>query len=107
MSRIYYINNLHNSRAIRGKHAHKRLEQIIFCINGFFTLSLDDGKEKEKIVIDNPYLGLKLGRLIWLTMANFSKDCVILVLANDYYDESDYIRDYDEFLKCVEKAKQK
>lgn len=103
IKRIYYINNLFNSDAIRGEHAHKKLKQIIFCINGSFILSLDDGINKQKITMDNPYYGIKLYTKLWHTMTNFSKDCVILVLANDYYKEDDYIRDYDKFLEYINK----
>jgi len=101
IKRIYYINKLLNEKAVRGKHAHKELEQIIFCINGSFKLCLDDGKIKQDIIMDNPYWGVRLGPLLWHTMENFSKDCVILVVASDYYLESDYIRSYEEFIKSV------
>lgn len=98
IKRIYYINNLFNKQAVRGKHAHKKLDQIIFCINGSFQLNLDDGKIKQSITLDSPYYGIRLGPLLWHTMTKFSKDCVILVLADDYYDEKDYLRDYEAFL---------
>ncbi|MCK4539878.1 WxcM-like domain-containing protein [Candidatus Parcubacteria bacterium] len=101
IKRIYFVNSLHNQEAIRGKHAHKKLEQYIFCINGKFTLSLDDGTVKQKIRLDSPYYGVRLGPELWHTMIEFSPDCVILVFAGDYYNESDYIRDYDEFLKYI------
>lgn len=101
IKRIYFINNLFNSESIRGKHAHKKLEQIIFCINGYFTLTLDDGKMKQKILMNDPYYGVRLGPKLWHTMAKFSNDCVILVIANDYFDEDDYIRDYKKFLNCA------
>jgi len=101
IKRVYYINNLYNPNAIRGKHAHKKLEQIIFCVNGAFLLHLDDGNTKQDILINDPYIGIRLGPFLWHTMSNFSKDCVILVFANDYYDENDYIRNYEDFLKYV------
>jgi dTDP-4-dehydrorhamnose 3,5-epimerase-like enzyme len=103
IKRIYYINNLFNKKAIRGHHAHKKLEQIIFCINGSFVLNLDDGKTKQKITLSDPYYGVRLGPLLWHTMEKFSPDCVILVLADDYYKESDYLRNYDEFIKYLKK----
>lgn len=103
IKRVYYINNLANPKAIRGKHAHKKLEQIIFCINGSFLLTLDDGTSKQKILMNNPSFGIRLGPKLWHTMTSFSKDCVILVLASDYFKEKDYIRDYDEFLKYIGK----
>lgn len=103
IKRIYFINNLFNKNAERGKHAHKKLEQIIFCINGSFKLNLDDGKTRQSFLMDSPYYGVRLGTMLWHTMTNFSKDCVILVLAADYYKEKDYIRNYEEFKKNVNK----
>ncbi|MCL5666523.1 MAG: FdtA/QdtA family cupin domain-containing protein [Patescibacteria group bacterium] len=101
IKRVYFINNLLNKKSVRGKHAHKKLEQVIFCVNGKFTLSLDDGKNRQKITLDSPYFGVRLGPRLWHTMSSFSSDCVILVLADNYYKESDYIRDYGKFLKYV------
>jgi len=103
IKRLYFINSLFNKQAHRGLHAHKKLEQIIFCINGSFTLKLDDGKNKQSIKMDNPYYGVRLGPLLWHTMEKFSADCVILVLAADYYKESDYLRNYEEFKKFIKK----
>jgi len=107
IKRVYFINNLFNPKAIRGKHAHKRLKQIIFCLNGSFTLSLDDGTNKQKLIMNNPYYGVRLGPKLWHTMTKFSSDCVILVIANDYFKESDYIRNYDKFLKYINKNAKK
>jgi dTDP-4-dehydrorhamnose 3,5-epimerase-like enzyme len=101
IKRVYYINNLFNKTAVRGHHAHKELNQIIFCINGSFTLGLDDGEAKQEIVMDEYHLGVKLGTMLWHTMYNFSADCVILVFADDYYKESDYIRNYDDFKNII------
>jgi len=103
IKRFFVINKLDNKKSIRGKHAHKKLEQVIFCINGSFTLSLDDGDKKQIIFMDDPTIGVKLGKLLWATMSNFTKDCVILVISNDYYKESDYIRNYDDFSKYIKK----
>ncbi len=107
IKRVYFINNLFNRKSIRGKHAHKKLEQIVFCLNGQFTLFLDDGIDKQAILMDNPYFGVKLGPKLWHTMSKFSSDCVILILASDYFKENDYIRDYDEFLRFIGKKKYK
>ncbi|MFA6142135.1 MAG: FdtA/QdtA family cupin domain-containing protein [Candidatus Omnitrophota bacterium] len=101
IKRVYFINNLSHLGAVRGKHAHKKLEQAIFCVNGSFKLGLDDGNKKEKVALSKPYVGIYLRPGVWHTMHNFSKDCVILVLASDIYKESDYIRDHEEFLKYV------
>jgi hypothetical protein len=103
IKRIYYINNLFNKKAKRGHHAHKALNQVIFCINGSFVLDLDDGRTKQKVLLNNPSYGVRLGPLLWHTMEKFSSDCVILVLADDYYKASDYLRNYDDFLKYLKK----
>ena len=101
IKRVYFINNLANPKALRGKHAHKRLEQVLFCINGSFVLHLDDGQLTQRITLNDPAVGIRLGPRLWHTMSSFSYDCVILVLASDHYDESDYIRDYKSFVSYV------
>lgn len=97
IKRVYFINTLANPKAIRGKHAHRALQQGIFCINGSFNLQLDDGKSKQRMLLNDPSCGVLLGPMLWHTMSSFSYDCVILVLASAGFDESDYIRDYQEF----------
>jgi hypothetical protein len=97
IKRVYFINTLANQKAVRGKHAHQNLQQGIFCINGSFALSLDDGKNRQRIRLNDPSRGVLLGPMLWHTMSSFSYDCVILVLASAAFDEADYIRDYDEF----------
>ena len=96
--RVYYIWGT-KSNVIRGKHAHKRLEQVIVCVSGRCDFILDNGKIKETVHLDNPSKGLYIKCNIWREFSNFSNDCVLLVLASDYYSESDYIRDYEEFLR--------
>jgi len=99
IKRVYFINNLYNKIAKRGLHAHKKLEQVIFCVNGSFLLRLDDGRTQQSLRMDSPYYGVRLGPRLWHKMSDFSADCVILVLASDYFRESDYIRDYAAFQK--------
>jgi uncharacterized cupin superfamily protein len=105
IKRIYFITTVFRNRSSRGRHAHRKLEQYIFCLNGNCVLELDDGKKKQKMTLHDPNYGVKLGPMLWHTMKNFSKDCVLLVVANDHYDESDYIRDYAEFLRLARKKK--
>lgn len=102
VKRIYFINSLANPAAIRGRHAHRRLEQAIFCVSGSFTLQLDDGRTKQRLRLKDPSFGIRLGPMLWHTMSGFSYDCVILVLASDRFKESDYIRDYAEFLRLAQ-----
>ncbi len=86
----------------RGKHAHKSLKQVLFCPCGACTISLDDGKEKKEVRLDKAIEGLLVEACVWREMYDFTPDAVLMVLASDYYDEEDYIRDYDEFLRYVE-----
>ena len=100
IKRVYYIfDNKNNIK--RGFHAHKNLQQVVICVKGSCKFLLDDGKEKKEVVLNVPNKGLFIDKMIWREMYDFSEDCVLVVLANDYYDESDYIRDYEEFLKII------
>ena len=85
----------------RGFHAHKNLEQILICIHGSCDVLMDNGKEKKVVSLEKPYEGVYVGEKMWHEMYNFSPDAVLLVLASDYYNPDDYIRDYDIFLKYV------
>jgi hypothetical protein len=104
IKRLYFINALANPAAVRGRHAHRKLEQVIFCINGSFALHLDDGRKKQRIRLHDPAIGIRLGPYLWHTMSGFSADCVILVVASDRYKSSDYIRDYAEFKALVARS---
>jgi dTDP-4-dehydrorhamnose 3,5-epimerase-like enzyme len=100
VKRVYYIfGTKENVR--RGFHAHKNLKQLVVCVSGSCTFLLDDGKQKTNIELTSPKQGLLIEGLIWREMYDFSADCVLMVLADNYYDENDYIRDYDIFLKEV------
>lgn len=100
IKRVYYM--YHTKTGItRGFHAHKILQQVLICVHGSCKVKLDNGTESEIISLDKPNVGLYVSNMIWREMFDFSSDAVLLVLASDFYDESDYIRDYDEFLKCV------
>ena len=101
IKRVYFINSLANPQAIRGRHAHRRLEQVIFCVSGSFRLHLDDGRKKQRVRLHDPAIGIRLGPFLWHTMSGFSYDCVILVFAAEWFETSDYIRDYAEFLREV------
>lgn len=100
VQRVYYIFNT-KSGVARGFHAHHQLQQLAVCVSGKCRMVLDDGQTKEEAWLDSPNKGLLIGDMIWREMNDFSDDCVLLVLASEHYDESDYIRDYDEFLKVV------
>lgn len=98
VKRIYYLfNTKENIR--RGFHAHKALTQLVIAVRGCCRFLLDDGSEKINLLLDNPAQGLLIDSCIWREMYDFSEDCVLLVLADELYDEDDYIRDYDTFIK--------
>jgi WxcM-like protein len=101
IKRVYYVNNLANRKAVRGKHAHRLLDQVLVCLTGSFVLRLDDGFTRQRITLNDPSYGIRLGPMLWHTMSSFSDDCGILVLASDWYDEADYIRDHAEFLRMA------
>lgn len=102
IKRVYYIWGTQKD-VVRGKHAHRALEQVIVCIAGSCDFILDDGHERKTIRLDNPAKGLYIKHNIWREFTNFSDDCVIMVLASEYYDEADYIRDYEVFKEEVER----
>ena len=98
VKRIYYIFDTTPS-IVRGKHAHKELRQVMVCVSGACTIECEmpDGTKSEHR-LDWPDKGLLVEGLVWRNMKDFSKNAVLLVLASEHYDESDYIRDYDTFL---------
>ena len=102
IKRVYYIfNTVEGIR--RGFHAHKKLKQLLVSVSGSCKILLDDGKSKEEISLDNPNKGLLIESMIWREMFAFSPDCVLMVLADEFYDESDYFRDYQQFLSYLNK----
>jgi len=104
IKRVYYMFET-GEGVRRGFHAHKNLKQILICTSGSCKIHLDDGKETKEIVLDDPSEGLFIANNLWREMYDFSKDAVLMVLASDLYNEKDYIRNYDEFLKFVKGEK--
>lgn len=100
MKRVFYIYGTQPD-VPRGNHSHYRTKQFLVSVAGSCKVTLDNGKTKETFHLDKPNLGLFQDALIWGTMHDFSPDCVLMVLADDYYDASDYITDYDKFLEVV------
>ena len=103
IKRVYYMYDT-GEGIHRGFHAHKTLKQILICIHGSCKVLLDNGEEKKIVSLEKPYEGLYIAHNMWREMYDFSPDAVLMVLASEYYDESDYIRDYDEFLNSVKEA---
>lgn len=100
IKRVYYMYDTAEG-IVRGHHAHKSLEQILICIHGSCKIKLDNGKETKVVLLEKPYEGLYVANTMWREMYDFSPDAVLMVLASEIYDESDYIRDYEEFLKII------
>ncbi|TWU32598.1 sugar 3,4-ketoisomerase [Novipirellula artificiosorum] len=101
IERVYYLYDVPGG-AERGGHAHKELCQLIVAMSGSFDIVLDDGKEKKRIHLNRSYTGLYVCPMIWREMDNFSSGSVCMVLASNRYDEADYYRDYQDFLRAVE-----
>lgn len=99
--RIYYIFGT-KVGVSRGFHAHRALQQVAVCVTGKCRMVLDDGQRREEVWLDSPTKGLLIGNLVWREMHDFSPDCVLLVLASERYDETDYIRIYDDFKQALE-----
>lgn len=100
IKRAYYLFGTCEGVA-RGFHAHKKLTQVAVAISGQCHFVLDDGVNKSDVLLDSPMQGLMIEKMVWHEMYDFSHNCILLVLASDHYDESDYIRNYDDFMSCL------
>lgn len=94
--RFFTIYNV-PSREVRGEHAHRALHQFLVCLKGEYALMVDDGTNREELVLDSPSVGVHVPPMIWAAQYKFSRDAVLLCLASAPYDPADYIRDYDEY----------
>ncbi len=102
IKRVYYLYDVPGG-AERGGHAHKGLHQLIVAMSGSFDVVLDDGFAKKRIHLNRSYQGLYVCPMIWRELDNFSSGSVCMVLASNVYEESDYYRDYNQFLEAVPK----
>lgn len=100
VKRVYYLFNTKEGVS-RGFHAHRALKQVAIAVRGSCRFVLDDGKERVEVLLDNPAQGLLIESCMWREMHDFSDDCVLMVLADQSYDESDYIRNYEDFLRVA------
>lgn len=100
IKRVYYIYET-GKGVSRGFHAHSNLKQVAICVAGKCRMVLDNGSIREEAWMNSPTRGLLIESMVWREMHEFSHDCVLLVLASQHYDETDYIRDYSKFLKGV------
>ncbi|RAJ28018.1 WxcM-like protein [Gelidibacter algens] len=97
IKRVYYLYDI-PSDAYRGGHSHLKQESFVIALSGSFEVIVDDGKNRQKIMLNKPNIGLYIPTGIWREVENFSSGAVCLVLANTEFDESEYIRDYDDFI---------
>ncbi|EFN7713704.1 TPA: FdtA/QdtA family cupin domain-containing protein, partial [Escherichia coli] len=100
IKRVYYMFGTQGN-VRRGYHAHKKIRQVAIPLNGSCRFHLDNGREKIDVVLDDPALGLLIEPGVWHEMYDYSKNCILLVLASDIYDENDYIRNYEDFMRSV------
>ena len=100
IKRVYYIFDTLPDQE-RGKHAHKNLEQLIIAIDGACQFVLDDGTKRETVWLNRPDVGLYIGKNMWREMRHFSYGCKLMILASDYYNKDEYIRDYSVFKKTI------
>jgi hypothetical protein len=100
IARVYYLYNVPVDSE-RGGHAHRHLEQIVFSLSGSFRMKVDDGTTKSDYWLRDPRKGLYIGKMIWRELDSFSQGAVCMVIASHRYDEADYFRNYDDFLKAL------
>lgn len=102
IKRVYYLYDVPGGSE-RAGHGHKQLQQLFIAMSGSFDILLDDGHERKKYHMNRSYYGLYVCPMIWRDLDNFSSGAVCMVLASDYYDESDYYREYQDFINVVNK----
>lgn len=100
IKRVYWVYDVPGGEC-RGGHSHKECKEFIIAVSGSFTVTLDDGKNKHTYLLNHPYQGLFVDTDTWRTLDDFSSGAVCLVLASELYEEEDYIREYEDFLKYI------
>ena len=100
IKRVFYIYGTQENIS-RGNHSHYKTKQLLVAVHGGCKVTLDDGNKKKTYTLNKANVGLLQKAMIWGTMHDFTEDCILMVFADTYYDESDYIRDYDKFLEII------
>lgn len=100
VARVYWVYDVPSGEC-RGGHAHKHCRELIIAVSGSFSVTIDNGKEKETYHLNHPWQGLLVETEVWRTLDDFSSGAVCLVLASDPFEETDYIRSYDQFIEYI------
>ena len=106
IKRVFYIYGS-DSEVVRGQHANRETEFLLVNVSGISKVRVDNGRETEIIELNKPRMGLYLSPMLWKDMYDFSEDSVLLVLASEHYDGSEYIRDYDDFIREIKGGEEK
>ncbi len=101
IKRVYYLYDV-PSGATRGGHAHKALHQVVIALSGSFDVILDDGHHRRSFFLNRPHYGIYIPPKVWREIENFSSNSVALSLVSEVYDESDYVREYDDYKRLVD-----
>lgn len=104
IARVYWVYDVPSGEC-RGGHAHKHCREMIVAVSGSFTVTIDNGQEKESHHLNHPWQGLLVETGVWRTLDDFSSGAVCLVLASEPFEESDYIREYDDFVTYINDGK--
>ena len=104
IKRVFYIYGSYKN-VVRGKHANYRTEFVLINVAGTSKIRVDDGTSDKVFELNRPHMGIYLPKLVWKDMYDFSENSVLLVLASEHYDASEYIRDYDSYLEVMKKQK--
>lgn len=106
IKRVYYLYDVPGGES-RGGHAHRQLQQFIIAASGSFTVITHDGRQEQRFFLNRSYYGLYIPKMIWRELDNFSSGSVCLVLASEFYDKDDYIRDFNAFVKLAQQNEDK
>lgn len=104
IKRLFYIYDVKDDKS-RGNHANKDSEFVMIALKGSVKIKVDNGEKKEDILLNNPKKGIHIPKLTWKEMYDFSEDCILLVLSNNHYDATEYIKEYNEFLEYANEKK--
>ncbi len=103
MKRIFFIRGVKDPDAARANHAHTRGRQVLVCVHGSCVVHVDDGERRQKFLLRDPAMGVFINPYVWVRLTNFSPDCVLGAITDEYFDRAEYLNDYDAFLARARK----